>query len=143
MKFYFLVICSVLLMPGLVQAEEPPVVVANPDAGVDKIDKSQATQIFLRQIQTWPDGKTIQPIDLKEGSELRTEFYSKITGRSPGQLRAYWARQAFTGMGVPPKEVGNVEEMNKVVESTPGSIGYVDKNEAGPGVKIILDPEKN
>jgi len=72
------------------QAQTQVVVIANRQASVDKVDADQATQIFLKQVQTWPDGKTIQPIDIQEGSPLRAEFYSKITGRSLGQLRSYW-----------------------------------------------------
>lgn len=116
------------------------VVVANRAVPVEKIDPSQATQIFLKQVQTWPDGKPIQPIDIKEGAPLRMEFYSKITGRSPGQLRSYWARQAFTGMGFPPREVATAADVNKVVQTTPGAIGYLDRKNADAGVKVLLDP---
>jgi ABC-type phosphate transport system substrate-binding protein len=109
---------------------------------VERIDSDQATQIFLKQVQTWPDGKSIYPVDIKEGSPLRAEFYSKVTGRSPGQLRAYWARQAFTGMGLPPKQVATAEDVNRLVEKTPGAIGYVSRKEADGQVRIVLDPGK-
>lgn len=123
-------------------ADEPLVVIANHDTVVTKISPDQATQIFLKQIQSWPDGKAIYPIDIKEGSPLRTEFYSKITGRSPAQLRAYWARQAFTGMGFPPKQVSTAKEVNKIVQNTSGAIGYVGKGESDGTVKVVLDPSK-
>ncbi len=122
-------------------ADENPVVIVNQETPVDKIDQNQVTQIFLRQTQTWSNGKTIQPIDLKEGSSLKTDFYSKVTGRSPAQLRAYWARQSFTGMGIPPKEVSTTEEMNKMIENTPGAIGYINKTEIRKSNKIIFESE--
>lgn len=123
-------------------ADEQVVVIANSEAPVEKVSPDQVTQIFLRQVQTWPDGKAVYPVDIKEGSPLRSEFYSKITGRSPSQLRAYWARQAFTGMGVPPKQVASAGEANKTVRSTPGAIGYVGKKEADGPVKVVLDPSR-
>lgn len=123
-------------------AQNSLVVIANNTVTVDKIDASQATQIFLKQIQTWPDGKTIQPIDIKEGSPLRAEFYSKITGRSPGQMRAYWARQAFTGMGFAPKEFATADDVSKAVQATPGAIGYIDKKNATGTAKIVLEPRE-
>ena len=118
------------------------VIIANRSTAVDKVEPDQATQIFLKQIQTWPDGKPIVPVDLKEGSPLRAEFYSKITGRSTGQLRAYWARQAFTGMGFPPKQVASAEEVAKYVQNTPGAVGYVSKHQADAKVKVLLDSTK-
>ena len=52
-------------------AEDKLVVIANPDTEVETINKWQVTQIFLRQVQTWPDGKAIHPYDLKDGSPVR------------------------------------------------------------------------
>ena len=121
-------------------AQSPLIVIANPSVAVDKIDANQVTQIFLKQIQTWPDGKAIQPIDIQEGSPLRTEFYSKVAGRSPGQMRAYWARQAFTGMGFAPKEFATADDVSKAVQTTPGAIGYIDKKSAVGSAKIVLQP---
>lgn len=140
---FVLLACSILAiaqMPAYAQAQV--VVIANRQAPVDKVDADQATQIFLKQVQTWPDGKTIQPIDIQEGAPLRAEFYSKITGRSLGQLRSYWARQAFTGMGFPPKQVATAEDVTKLVQNTPGAVGYVSKKDADAQVKVLLDPSK-
>jgi len=121
-------------------AQSSLAVVANKAVPVEKIDAGQATQLFLRQVTTWPDGVRVQPIDLPQSNPLRAEFYSSITGRSPGQLRAYWARQAFTGMGVPLREVATVEDVNRFIRSTPGSIGYVERRNADAGLKIVLEP---
>ena len=138
MKFSYLVMLGAVFVTS-VQAQGQVVVIANRQAPVDKIEPEQASQIFLKQIQTWPNGKSIEPIDIKEGSPLRAEFYSKITGRSLGQLRSYWARQAFTGMGFPPKQAATSEDVTKLVQLTPGAVGYVSKQQADGSVKILLD----
>lgn len=140
--FYFVLLGLAFIGSVNAQAQEQVVIIANRQTPVDKMEPDQATQIFLKQIQTWPDGRTIQPIDIKEGSPLRAEFYSKITGRSLGQLRAYWARQAFTGMGFPPKQVASSEDVARLVQSTPGAVGYVSRQQADGLVKILLDPGK-
>jgi ABC-type phosphate transport system substrate-binding protein len=129
-------------LAGGAHAQSALVVIAHKAVPVERVDAGQVTQIFLRQIATWPDGSRIQPLDLAESSPLRAEFYSRITGRSPGQLRAYWARQAFTGMGLPPREVATPEEVSRLVQSTPGAIGYVERRNADAGVKIVLDPDR-
>lgn len=131
-----------LFVSAPLPAQNTPVVIANKSVSVDRIDAGQATQIFLKQIQTWPDGGRIEPVDLKEGSPLRIEFYSKVTGRSPAQLRAYWARQSFTGMGFPPREAATSEDVSRLVQATPGGVGYVDRKNADGGIKVLLDPDK-
>lgn len=120
-------------------AQAQVVVVVNRDTAVEKINSDQATQMFLKQVQTWPDGKPVQPIDIREGAPLRAEFYSKVTGRSPGQVRAYWARQSFTGMGFPPKQADSAEEVSKLVQATPGAIGYINKKQVAPPLKVVLE----
>lgn len=120
-------------------AQSTLAVVVNKDVPIEKVDAGQATQLFLRQVTTWSDGVRVQPVDLTQGNPLRAEFYSRITGRSPGQLRAYWARQAFTGMGVPLREVATVEDVNRFIRSTPGAIGYVERRNADASLKIVLE----
>jgi ABC-type phosphate transport system substrate-binding protein len=131
-------IAGALAVSG-VMAQSSLVVIANKAVPVDKIDAGQATQMFLRQITTWPGGTRVEPVDLAEGNPLRAEFYSRVTGRSPGQLRAYWARQAFTGMGLPPRELATAEDVSRFVRTTPGAIGYVDRRNAEGDLKIVLE----
>lgn len=116
-------------------------IIANPDVPVETVDSAQATQIFLKQVRTWSDGTTIEPIDLQPNSPLRDEFYRRVTGRGPAQLRAYWARQAFTGMGFPPRQAANPTEAAQMVKDTPGAIGYTATEDADGSVKIVLEPK--
>ena len=124
---------------SVAMAQSTVAVVVNKDVPIEKVDAGQATQLFLRQVTTWSDGLRVQPVDLTQGNPLRAEFYSRITGRSPGQLRAYWARQAFTGMGVPLREVATVEDVSRFIRSTPGAIGYVERRNIDTGLKIVLE----
>lgn len=119
-------------------SETTIVVIGNKKAPVEQINSELATQIFLKQIRTWNNGETIQPIDLKEGSPMRNEFYRKVIKRSPAQLRAYWARQVFTGMGSPPKQVDSVDKLNAIVIKKSNAVGYVDKGNAHEQTKILL-----
>jgi len=118
------------------------VVIAHPDVPVQQIDNGQATQIFLKQTSNWSDGKAIQPVDAKAGSAVRDEFYSRVTGRNQGQMRAYWARQMFTGMGYPPKEAASSQDVVKLVSQSPGAVGYAAPDAVDASVKVILDTRK-
>jgi ABC-type phosphate transport system substrate-binding protein len=130
-----------LLLSAPVLAQHAPVVIANKSVSIDRIDTGQATQIFLKQIQTWPDGVPIEPVDIKEGSPLRIDFYAKVTGRSAGQLRAYWARQSFTGMGFPPREVATAEDVTRAVQAKRGAVGYIDRKDVDESTKVLLDTQ--
>ncbi|MGL4410426.1 MAG: hypothetical protein ACRCTU_18730 [Zoogloea sp.] len=127
----------VLLLAASAHAQV--VVVANKSIPVEKLNADQTTQIFLKQTQTWPDGQPIYPVDIKEGSTIRAEFYGKVTGRTSAQMRAYWARQAFTGMGFPPKQVESADDVIKLVQATPGAIGYVSRKPTESPVKVVLE----
>ena len=127
------------LLLSAAMAQPVPVVIANKSVSIEHIDAGQATQIFLRQLQKWPDGVPIEPVDIKEGSPLRAEFYARVTGRTPGQLRAYWARQAFTGTGFPPREVATAEDVARAVRAQPGGIGYIDRKDVDDSTKVLLD----
>lgn len=137
--FHHLALTGFLLLGAPAMAQHVPVVIANKSVSIERIDAGQATQIFLRQLQKWPDGVPIEPVDIKEGSPLRAEFYARVTGRTPGQLRAYWARQAFTGMGFPPREVATAEDVARAVRAQPGGIGYIDRKDVDDSTKVLLD----
>ena len=131
-----------LLLGAQAFADESIVVIANRNAPSEKINTDQAAQYFLKKQQVWPNGVQIQPVDMKEGSTLRDRFYTKVTGRGPAQMRSYWARQAFTGMSLPPKELSTEEAVLKFVATTPGAIGYVSRKNSEGDVNVILDPDR-
>lgn len=123
---------------GLAHAQSGLVIIANKDVPVDSITAEQAAQIFLKQQQLWSNGKPMQPIDAREGSGLREDFYSKVMRRTNAQLRAYWARQTFTGTALPPREGGGSEDIARWVAATPGAIGYVQHKDVEGNVKVLL-----
>lgn len=137
-----LVLALWLILGAQAFADESIVVIANRYAPSEKINTDQAAQYFLKKQQVWPNGVQIQPVDMKEGSALRDKFYTKVTGRGPAQMRSYWARQAFTGMSLPPKEMSTEEAVLRFVETTRGAVGYVSRKNSGGDVNVILDPDK-
>ena len=139
MRLSCLVLAGLAVFTDVALAQEPVVVIANPAAPVQTIDTAQATQIFLKRVRNWPDGTAIEPIDIKEGSPLRDAFYKQVTGRGPAQLRAYWARQAFTGMGFPPRQADSAEAASRMVQDEPGAISYTAKSSVSGDVKVVLE----
>ena len=77
------------------------------------------------------------PLDQNEGSPLRDEFYLRVAGKSPAQLKAFWSKLIFTGRGRPPKSVANSIEVLKLVRENPAAIGYIDRRLADTTVRIL------
>jgi ABC-type phosphate transport system substrate-binding protein len=105
-------------------------VVGHPGAAA--LTKEQISDIYLGKSQA------AQPLDLPEASPVRASFYDKATGKDPAQIKATWARLAFTGKGQPPKEVADANAVKKEVAGNPKLIGYIDKSAADASVKVLL-----
>ncbi len=108
------------------------VVVAGASSSVGSLSREQVADIFL--------GKNMAatPVDQAESNPIREEFYSKVTGRSAAQVRSYWAKQAFTGKGTPPKEAQASNEVKKMLGGNPALIGYIEKSAVDSSVKVLL-----
>lgn len=80
--------------------------------------------LFVRQTK-WLDGSPIRVFVLPDQHPLHMRFAKEILGVYPYQLRAAWDRMVYSGTGVPPAVVDNVEAMRQRVEETSGGIGYL------------------
>ncbi len=105
---------------------------------ITALSKSQLADIFLGKISRAPDGTALQPIDQAEGTDAREEFYSKVTGKSSAQIKAYWARIIFTGRGKPPATVANGSEAKQLIVRTPAAIGYIDRSLVDEQLRIVF-----
>ena len=106
--------------------------------GPDAMTKEQVADVFLGKAASLPGGAAAAPQDQPEASPLRDEFYTKMTGKSAAQAKAYWSKLAFTGKGTPPPEAANSAAVKKAVAAAPGGIGYVEKAAADATVKVVL-----
>lgn len=129
------VLLSGLLAAGAVSAE---VVVIVGKSGPDAMTKEQVSDVFMGKAASLPGGAAAAPQDQAESSPLRDEFYSKVTGKTAAQAKAYWSKLAFTGKGTPPPEAANSAAVKKAVAATPGGIGYIEKAAVDGTVKVVL-----
>jgi ABC-type phosphate transport system substrate-binding protein len=123
-----LTLASLLLAATAARADIA--VVGHPSAAA--LTKEQISDIYLGKSQA------AQPLDLPEASPARNAFYDKATGKDPAQIKATWARLAFTGKGQPPKEVADATAVKKEVATNPKAIGYIDKSAVDASVKVLL-----
>ena len=114
------------------------VVVVSAKSSVATLTSNQVADIFLGKSNKFPSGEPAIPIDQRENSEIRDEFYTIVAGKSAAQVKAYWSKIIFSGKGQPPKNVGDSAAVKKLIADNPNVIGYIDKTAIDSSVKIIL-----
>lgn len=119
-------------------AQAELVVIVNPKNPAANLSADQVTQVFLGRSNAFPGGGAATPVDQKEGAAVRDEFYTKVVDKSSGQVKAYWAKQMFSGKGQPPREIGSSAEVKRAVAADPSAIGYIEKSAVDSTVKGVL-----
>jgi ABC-type phosphate transport system substrate-binding protein len=126
---------ALLLLPLSLFAEV--LVVTSAKSSLTTLSKNQVRDVFLGRLISLPDGR-VTPIDQPESNPLRDEFYMKVTNKSAYQAKQHWAILHFTGLGIPPREGADSGDVKKILNSTPGAIGYIERSELDSSVKVIL-----
>lgn len=113
-------------------------VIVNPELG-STISKEDIARIYLGKQSQLADGTSIIPLDIDSGHPAYTQFSRQVLNKTPTQLRAYWARQIFSGGSRPPKSVNNQQQLIKMVRSDKQCIAYVTNPETLPlnGLRIV------
>ncbi len=143
--FWQSVLLSPVCFPGIAQATEPQAIepqafqlvihATNPTV---TLSRSAVGKMFLGNIERWPDGREVSPIDCSASSQTRIQFSRTIHGRSVTSITSYWQRRLFSGTGTPPPLAASDREVLAFVRSRPGAIGYVSGTvRLGQGVKAL------
>jgi ABC-type phosphate transport system substrate-binding protein len=120
---------------GAYGADVVPIVSAK--SHVKALNSEQVADIFLGKTSRFPDGTQATPIDQSEDSPAREKFYTQFTGKSPAQLRAYWAKIIFTGRGQPPRQVPGSAEAKNIGAQNPNAIAYIDARLVDDTVRVV------
>jgi ABC-type phosphate transport system substrate-binding protein len=122
----------------LTTAHADVVVVVNPKSSLVSMSPEQVSTIFLGKNMMLPTGSGAVLVDQPENSSLYESFYANVTGKTPSQVKAIWARLTFSGRALPPKTLANSAEVKKFIASHPDAIGYIDKSSLDTSVKAVL-----
>jgi ABC-type phosphate transport system substrate-binding protein len=126
-----------LLAAGDVRSTQDVVVVVSADSPLLALSRGELTDIFLGRTARFPDGRSAVPLDQRDGSSARAEFYSAYLGRSPAQIKAHWSKAIFTGRGSPPRAVPESSQLRARVASDPSSIGYLPRDQVDAALRIV------
>lgn len=113
-------------------------IVVHPDNTIGDVTKEEVSKIFLAKTLTFSNGKKITLYDLEEENEIRDQFYTLVTNKTPSQVKSFWTRLIFTGKGSPPEVLLDSDEIVAAVASGVNGIGYVDLDSVDDTVKVIL-----
>lgn len=132
-----IILLTILVLLGLKEADAQIAVIANKSVPIDKINKSKLELIYTLQLAKWNDGTRINPVNIKQKSDLKGDFF-KYLGRSSSELKKLWMRLFLTGEAKAPKAVETEQAVLETVAKTPGAIGYINIKNVTPDVKVLM-----
>jgi ABC-type phosphate transport system substrate-binding protein len=112
-------------------------VIANSGVGASSLTKDQVSQMFLKKLAKWPDGKSVVAVDQAKTAAIREAFSKAVHGRGAAAIVAFWQQQIFSGADVPPAEKASDAEVIAFVKATPGAIGYVSSGAEVGDAKVV------
>jgi len=118
------------------------VVVVKRGIELTPLTTDQVARIFLGLNDTLPNGGTVIPVDAPESSVLYQDFYNKVLGKSVAQIKAYRARQSFTGAGIPPRQIASLAQTLKQDFAGHTVMTYTRKRELDDQWSIVLETGK-
>ncbi len=127
--FFLIVSCCPPLLYGqaTAQGDTSYNIIVNATNSVSEMTKAQISNLFLKKVTKWGNGKTVLPVNLGQSSVIRKQFSKEVIGKATPVLEAYWQQQVFSGREVPPLEKLSAAEVIKYIQDNPDAIGYISK----------------
>ncbi len=132
----FLILLGCIITHSSSRADEILVVMGQRFT-IESITVKQLANIYRRKTIINQAGERWNPINLSANDPLRIAFDQELFQQPPDVMEAYWNIQYFQGI-MPPYAVNSVEAMLRVLDTTPGAIGYVLPCHLDPRVKVVL-----
>jgi ABC-type phosphate transport system substrate-binding protein len=111
-------------------------VVVGKDSPLSTMEAEEVKKIFLgREPQL--NGQNVTVVYQKEGA-TRTDFETKLLGKTGADLSGYWSKLIFTGKAQAPDEATGDAGVKAKVSGSPGAIGYVGDGAVDASVKVVF-----
>lgn len=125
------------LLGGAGAALADIVIVCGRASPIAQITREQAERLYLGRLAVTPEGAPVNLLDLPTGP-VRDQFYLRLTGKNPNQIRAYWSRLVFAGRAAPPREATSAAEVRDLVARYPDLVGYIPAAEVDGTLRVLL-----
>lgn len=119
----WLVLAALLAWTGAAGAAEI-VVVGHTDLPVDSLSAEQVRAVYLGEL-TFVERVKVQPVGYAGHGAISDGFLHTVVGMDPRRYETYWIKEVFHSGRLPPRMVGDADEMLRVVAGEAGAVGYV------------------
>lgn len=117
--------------------EAPILLVAHPDVDIRQLKRDTTRAIFAMRQRTWPAGQAVRVFVLDNNHPVHTRFAKEQLSVYPHQLQLAWDRMVFSGTGQAPDRVRDQAEMRERVATTPGALGYLEREYLDDRIQVI------
>jgi len=130
-----------LLFAGIsMTANAAEVVIGNPSIKINKLTREQVANLFLRKTGKLSDGTEVTVFDHKDSEIIKEQFYRKVAGMTPEQVKSYWEKASFTEQIFPPLAYLGDAAVKRLVANTRGGLGYIEEGSVDDTVKVLFKP---
>lgn len=106
------------------------VVVASEHSPLKPMGENEVRQLFL-------NNRNARAVAVESDAEgLQKRFYDRLAGKNAAQLRAYRAKQIFSGRGNPLRTIAH-HAVEAYLQAHPDAVAYIDEAQMSPSLKII------
>lgn len=139
MKIVLLALIMHLLMIGAASAQETASfkIIVNPTNGISSLTKEQISDLFLKKMTQWENGRKALPVDQVTSSSIREKFSKEIHDKSVTAINSYWRQKIFSGRDVPPPEKSSDADVLAYIAENADAVGYVSANAPIDKVKVL------
>ncbi len=129
-------ILATILALGVPTAVQAGAIVVSKDSPLANMSEDDARRVFLGHVGGIA-GNGVTVVFQHEGP-TRTEFETKVLGKTGPELSQYWAMLIFTGKAAPPLEVYGDSGVRARIAGSPNVIGYVSDEAVDGSMKVLM-----
>lgn len=139
MKIVLLTLIMRLLMIGVASAQDTVSfkIIVNPSNDISSMTKEQLSDLFLKKVTQWENGRKALPVDQVTSSPIREKFSKEIHEKSVTAINSYWRQKIFSGRDVPPPEKSSDADVLAYIAENADAVGYVSANAPVDKVKVL------
>lgn len=119
------------------QPKVPLALVVAKNSPVSEMSLHEVKRLYLGDAISGPNGKKLIPLTQAPASPDRGGFERVVLGMSPDAIARYWIDRKIRGQSGPPKAVGSVDALQRLVGNVEGTVGYVRLDQVRADVKVL------
>lgn len=119
-------------------------VIVNKSSPYDALTIGQLKDIYLLEMNKWPNKKNIVPLNRVAGADIRIRFFENLLREHPGRVNKYYDELTYrNGVKKPPLIQNSGNAVKKFIAHVPNAIGYIYASEVDESVKVVTLQEGN